>query len=161
MVAFASSYIGQSRLRQLSPFIRGLVLAVLVLSLGGCAAMGLPFGGSDMAPVSGETTGAIPAKAEVVDQVDPSDWEAVRRTVAGAPEGAAAGSLEWSNPDTGSSGTIAAVEAPIDRSGTLCRPFATTVSDVRGVRRYRGEACLRTDGRWQLHGMVAEDAQFS
>jgi surface antigen len=88
-------------------------------------------------------------------------WEAVRRTVASIPADAGASQVEWSNPDTGSTGTIATLNAPIDRAGVLCRAFATTVNDARGVRLYRGQTCLRADGRWQLHGMIADDAQLS
>ena len=47
------------------------------------------------------------------------------------------------------------------RSGQLCRSFATTVNDARGIRRYRGDACRRTDGRWQLDGMAPDDAKLS
>ena len=65
-------------------------------------------------------------------------------------------SLEWRNPDTGSNGTIALLPA-IGKSGALCRSFAATVGDVRGIHRYGGEACLRTDGRWQLHSITADD----
>jgi surface antigen len=114
-----------------------------------------------MASVSAETTGSITVEAAAVDQVDPSDWEAVRRALAGVSQDAEVSRIEWSNPDTGSTGTIATLDLPVERSGTLCRPFATTVSDVRGVSRYRGEACRRADGRWQLFGVIADDAQFS
>jgi hypothetical protein len=47
------------------------------------------------------------------------------------------------------------------RGSLTCRPLATTINDERGVRRYRGEACQRDNGRWQLYGMVADDAQLS
>ena len=69
--------------------------------------------------------------------------------------------LAWRNPDTGSAGTISALSAAHARNGLECRTFATTVNDERGIRRYRGETCLRANGRWQLYGMVADDAQLS
>ncbi len=69
--------------------------------------------------------------------------------------------IEWSNPDTGSTGTIADLRPAADRGGRLCRAFSTTVNDDRGIRRYRGDACQRTDGRWQLYGMVADDVTLS
>lgn len=153
-------YTGPSRPRQ-SPLMGAIAVAAVALSLGGCASVGLPFGEASLAAVSGETTGSLPVKADVVSQVDSSDWEAVRRAVASVSQDREASRIEWSNPDTGSTGTVATLDQPIDGNGALCRPFATTVSDVRGVRRYRGEACLRADGRWQLHGMIADDAQFS
>ncbi len=125
--------------------------------------MGVPFG-PDLADVSPEITGSIPTKpvkVDVVDQVDPSDWETIRRAVAKIPADMGATDVEWSNPDTRSTGTIAALAAPSAGAGTLCRPFATTVNDIRGVRRYRGEACQRTDGRWQLMDVAADDALLS
>src|SRR3990172_5947915 len=100
MVASGCSYIGQLRPRQSLLIIRGVAIAVLVLSLGGCTAMGLPFGEAGIARVSAETTGSIPAKAEAADPVDPSDWEAVRRTVASVPQDTGTSRIEWSNPDT-------------------------------------------------------------
>ena len=54
-----------------------------------------------------------------------------------------------------------AVAGITDQNGAVCRPFATTINDERGVRRYRGDACLRTDGRWQLNGVTADDALLS
>lgn len=159
MPGSVASYIGRSLSRQPWLALRVAALAMLAASLGGCAGLGLPFGEVQDARISGETTGTITRK--VVDQVDPSDWEAVRRTVASVPVDEAMSGVEWTNPDTGSTGTIATIDSPVERKGTLCRPFATTVSDARGVRLYRGEACQRVDGRWQLHGMIADDAHLS
>jgi surface antigen len=159
MYSSLRSYIGRSGSRQL--FVRAAAVGSVALLLGGCASVGLPLGETDLARVSGETTGSIPAKASVVDQVDPSDWEAVRRAVAAISPSVAQSQVEWANPDTGSTGTIATSDPASERAGTLCRPFATTVSDVRGVSRYRGEACQRSDGRWQLYGMIPDDAHFS
>ncbi len=159
MYSSLRSYIGRSASRQL--FLRAVAVGTLASLLGGCASVGLPLGESNLARVSGETTGSIPAKASVVDQVDPSDWETVRRAVATISPSVGQSQVEWANPDTGSTGTIAISDPASERSGTLCRPFATTVSDVRGVSRYRGEACQRSDGRWQLYGMIPDDAQFS
>jgi surface antigen len=162
MSAYRPRYIGERKPRQSPPFYRGVAAAVVALSLGGCAGLGLPGGGELI-------TGSIPANrsvtptlvsASVVDRVDPSDWETVRRTVAGASPTAGVSRIEWSNPDTGSSGTIAGLDVPTDRKGQLCRSFATTINDSRGIRGYRGDACRRTDGRWQLYGMVPDDAKL-
>jgi surface antigen len=158
MPLFACPYTGPARLRQLRG---GAAAFLLTLALGGCASTGLPLGERDFHGVSAETTASVPVKVSVVDQVDPSDWETVRRAVAGVSEANETTRIEWSNPDTGSTGIVATLDMPVEHGGTLCRPFATTVSDVHGVRRYRGEACQRTDGRWQLFGVVADDAQFS
>jgi surface antigen len=107
------------------------------------------------------TTGATLASAKVADSVDPSDWEAVRRAVASAPDEASEAAIPWSNPHTGSDGTINASAATVGKSGALCRSLETTISDYRGVRLYRGEACRRADGRWQIVRLAAGDATLS
>lgn len=149
---------GRSR-RQ--PVLPGVAALAMTLALGGCAGMGLPFGEATetrMAQAGGLR--ATPAKATAaIVAVDGSDWEAIRRAVAGVPE-TQTQEATWYNPDTGSTGTVG-VSIATGVAGTLCRPFATTVSDSRGIRRYRGDACLRTDGRWQLHGIRADDILLS
>jgi len=163
MPPYTGSYIGSPRSRQ-SPAARAAAVVFIALSLAGCGSLGLPFGAGhgDFAGPSTETTGAIPVKADAARQVDSSDWEAIRRAIAGAPETGEARRIEWSNPDTGSTGVIATLDQPTERgAGAICQPFATTVNDVRGVYGYRGEACRHSDGRWQLHGVVADDARLS
>jgi surface antigen len=164
MSAYRPRYIGARKPRQSPPFYRGVAAAAMALSLGACSAFGLP-------GASGELiTGSVPANhgvaptlvsASVVDKVDPSDWETVRRTIAGASATSGVGRIEWTNPDTGSSGTIVGLDVPTDRKGQLCRSFSTTISDARGIRGYRGDACRRTDGRWQLFDMIPDDAKLS
>ena len=157
------SYIRALQPRQLPSFYRGVAAALLALSLGGCAGLGLPFG-AEMAANSAAANGKIGptlVSAQVVDGVDASDWEAIRRTVAAVPTDSTVDTIAWRNPDTGSVGTISGLNAAQAKAGLECRGFATTVSDQRGVRRYRGEACQRTNGRWQLYGMVPDDAQLS
>lgn len=163
MAGCGTSYTGDGRSGQSPAVVRIVALGLLALSLGGCAGMGLPFGeagGERMAAAGGRSAGkATLASAAVVDRVDASDWEAIRRTIASSSE-ASTQRLDWLNPDTGSNGTIAVLPA-IAKGGALCRSFATTISDARGVRRYGGDACLRTDGRWQLTAITADDALIS
>jgi len=163
MYARRHSYIDATKLRQSPLACRGVAVAVLVLSLGGCAGLGLPFG-SELSASNASAAGRLKptlVSANVVDDVDPSDWEAIRRTVAATAADSSADRIAWSNPDTGSAGTIAGLSAEQAQSGLQCRTFATTINDQRGIRRYRGETCQRTNGRWQLYGMVADDAQLS
>ncbi len=157
------SYIRALKPRQMVRAFPGVAVAILALSLGGCAGLGLPFG-AELASTDPMTTGSIKptlVSANVVDGVDASDWEAIRREVADVPVDSAVDRLAWRNPDTGSAGTISGLSAARAQSGLACRTFATTVNDQRGVRRYRGETCRRSNGRWQLYGMVADDAQLS
>lgn len=126
----------------------------------GCAGIGLPIAdfhpertGATVAAKSGPTDGA----AAAIAAIDPSDWEAVRRAVAEAITARnTTVAINWSNPDTGSSGTIAPL-LTVAAGNSACRPFATTLSDARGVRRFRGDACRESTGRIQLLRVVADD----
>jgi hypothetical protein len=161
MFGRAFSYNGVGHLRQ-SPFVpRAVAAALLALSLGGCAGTGLPFdeATSSHLAANGDSARPILASATVADRVDPSDWEMVRYTLAGASKGPAP-SLDWLNPDTGSTGTITTTATAIEGK-YLCRSFATTVNDLRGIRRYRGEACAPEGGRLQLRGVTPDDAAIS
>ena len=154
------SYTGQGWMGQRSVAARGIALAAIALSLGGCAGLGLPFGEAGAGPQASINNPARPilASAVVADQADTSDWEMVRRTAEGAP--VAASRLDWVNPTTGSSGSLA-IAVATGKGDTLCRAFATTINDMRGIRRYRGDACAASDGRTQLTGVVADDATLS
>ena len=128
---------------------------LVALSLAGCARFGA-FESGD-----GDVTGSIapaksPASAEL-QGVDPSDWTAVRTKLADAGVGANV-ELEWQNPRTRSAGTITTLAAPGLKGGATCQPFATTVNDMRGIRRYRGEACHTGAGAWRLTDVVADDS---
>lgn len=138
------SYTHRAGERQSLPYFRAAVLGGLALAAAGCTATAID-------PVH---TGSL-VRATVADSVDPSDWEAVRRTIAGI--GGEAFDQAWKNPKTGSSGTVMA-EAPEPRADGVCRAFATTVNDLRGVRRYRGEACQDGNEGWRLTGIVPEDS---
>jgi surface antigen len=163
MFARRHSYIPALPPSQSARVCGALAVATLTLSLGGCAGLGLPFGAESTVRTSAMTTGSIKptlVSAKIVDSVDASDWEAIRRTVASASD-TAVDTLAWRNPDTGSAGTVSALSAAEQRSGHDCRTLITTINDQHGVRRYRGQTCRMGDGRWQLFGMVADDAQFS
>ena len=144
----------RQRLRRRSPGVAALI--GLAIGLAGCSPFGLPFG-PDAGGVSNEVVGSIPVHATLSDSVDPSDWEAVRRTIAAVPQNQSQ-TVNWSNPDTGSTGAVTALAAA---AGASCRPFATTVSDPHGVRRYSGQVCRQIDGRWRLKSIAADDALFS
>lgn len=95
----------------------------------------------------------------VIDGVAPSDWERIRLFAATNVTQAKVGEvLDWTNADTGSNGTIAPLAAMRPGSeGRQCRAIALTISDVRGIRRYQGDACHTPDGMWQLFDVVPED----
>jgi surface antigen len=148
-------YTRRTRLGQSRVLSRVAVLATLAIPLGGCAGLGLPFdeaGAGSQASLN-RPAHAIPAAAIVVNQADPSDWDMIRRTAEGAPQTAAR--LDWSNPTTGSAGSVAIAA---DNPESLCRAFAVTISDMRGIRRYHGQACQAADGHTHLTGVAADDA---
>ncbi len=134
--------------------MRVAALALLALSIAGCARLGLPFN---------EAAGEAPVRraslvsATVSDRVDPTDWLTVRQTLGRIPVNATAGTtLDWRNALTDSDGTVSLLTAAVSRNGTLCRGFTATINDLRGIRRYRGESCRGADG-WQLSGIVPDN----
>lgn len=167
-----SSYIGGGWIRQSRPLVQAIAVLGVAFSLGGCAQLGLPMVETDNRPVADRmATGATLVSATVnpnttvtpkaTANVDPSDWEAMRRALAAAPADIGGTAIAWSNPDTGSDGTITPAAASPGKSGKLCRMLAATISDNRGVRLYRGEACQTTNGRWLIVRIGADDATLS
>lgn len=161
MPAAEPPYIDVARRRQSARRFVVLTIAAMTATLGGCAGMGLPF-----ADVDRTTTASIPgshpvlASATFIDRVDPSDWQSIRKTIAAAPNAATTG-IEWTNPATGTTGTVAVAAAKTPKNGLSCRTFATTISDARGIRRYRGDACLSGGGMLTLRDVAADDATIS
>ena len=85
--------------------------------------------------------------------------EAIRVAISRIPANTGSGA-NWNNSRTGSAGTITALAVGQGGLNAACRAFATTINDSRGIRRYRGEACLRRDGNWQLFGVTADDTKL-
>jgi surface antigen len=138
------------------------ILLIAGCSLAGCSLMP----GGPEADIDPMTTASIaPAKPatptrSVVEAVAPSDWEHIRLTASTfIPSSANGDIIDWTNPDTGSNGTLSPVRVARDEpDGRNCRAFSLTVSDVRGIRRYKGDACRAPDGMWQLFEVVPEDS---
>lgn len=155
-----SSYIGEGRVRQPSPLIRPVIVGLLAAHLVGCAGLGLPFG--DAAGDHNLTTGSIEkAGGRRTGKVAQSDWEAIRQNIArAAAENTPSQALAWSNPETGTTGTLMVLDTVTATNDANCRNFQTTVNDVRGIRHYRGEACKLTEDRWELFGVLADDSKL-
>jgi surface antigen len=58
--------------------------------------------------------------------------------------------LAWSNPDTGNSGTIVAINKFVGSHGQSCKKFQTTVDSFVGISLYDGETCEVKRGHWVL-----------
>jgi surface antigen len=155
------SYTDVSRRRQLARVAAALTVMASAAGLTGCAGMGLPFGGLDRtttASIRPASTQAV-ADATFINRVDPTDWEALKQTIAAAPA-TATGDIDWSNPITGTTGAVSV--AAIARVGAAsCRTFTTTINDVRGARHYRGQACAAGSGMVELRGVAADDLTVS
>lgn len=138
----------------------GPIMLIAGCGLAGC---GLAPGGpeADLDPMT--TASIAPARPaairSVVEAVAPSDWEHIRLTASTfIPTSANGDIIDWTNPDTGSNGTLSPLRAAkAEPDGRNCRAFSLTVSDVRGIRRYKGDACRALDGMWQLFEVVPED----
>jgi surface antigen len=151
---FRVSYTGQPQCRQ-PPVLSIAAAFLLALSITGCARVGLPF--SEASAGRAPVRGASLVSATISDRVDPTDWLTVRQTIGRIPANAVAGTtIDWRNTLTNSDGTVSVLTAAATRKGTICRSFAATINDLRGIRRYRGEACRGADG-WQLSGVAPDD----
>lgn len=127
----------------------GNIAAVLAVALylSGCA-VGKSV--DKLADDGGLTTGSIP-QSVVVEDVDPGDAEQIKLAVADAGDTVSDSNLlAWSNPETGNSGTITAIDEYIGTSGQSCKKFRTTVDSFMGISLYEGETCELKKGFWVL-----------
>ncbi|MCC6984370.1 MAG: hypothetical protein IT535_13965 [Bauldia sp.] len=125
------------------------VLAALAL-LAGCSGPGNQFA---RAPVDPVTTASI--TSEPGTSISLIDLDAMRQAISGSLAVLAGGTVFWSNSESGSDGII---EFATIESEASCRPFAVTVSDLRGIRRYRSEACPGSEGGWDFAEITPEDS---
>ena len=77
------------------------------------------------------------------------DEDTIKNAVTSAgPDSIEEGEVSWSNPSTGSAGTITQIEQR-KTAGQICRSFAATREAYDGVTLYRGDLCLdRRTGWW-------------
>jgi surface antigen len=127
--------------------VGGAVLGVAVCLLSGCAMKG--FSVEKAVPDQTTVTGSV-APAQSVDNKGSSDQTTVRNIVS-ALNFTQWGSkpVPWSNPETGSQGTITAIAEKKDETG-LCREFQTSRESFDGVMLYKGETCMQNGGQWTL-----------
>ncbi len=125
--------------------VGGLVVGVALCLLPGCAMNTLEKAVPDQTSVTGSV-----ATAQPVDNKGSSDQTTVRNIVS-ALNFTQWGSkpVPWSNPETGSQGTITAIAEKKDETG-LCREFQTSRESFDGVMIYKGETCLQNGGQWTL-----------
>lgn len=155
-----SSYNGDGCERQPSSAACSFALLFLAVSLAGCSGIGKS-GGQLVSDRQLTTSAVHKVSARGSGKVDPSDWETVRGAIAKADANRRYNSsIDWNNSKTGSTGTITifnTIPATNDRD---CRNFSTTINDDRGIRHYRGEACLLADDSWRLFSVLADDSEL-
>jgi surface antigen len=96
-----------------------------------------------------------PVKSEGIDG---TDAEVIKNAVAQADKAPDASNLlAWSNPDTGNSGTITAIDRFVGSHGQKCKKFETTVDTFMGISLYDGETCELKPGFWVLSWFIRKD----
>jgi surface antigen len=127
----------------------------LAFSIAGCSvSKGMGNLTSEPELITGSVTKSVEDEG-----IDPTDAEAIKLTVV---EGGSAGSdsalLAWSNPETGNSGTITAIDKFIGNHGQSCKKFRTSVDSFMGISLYNGETCELKPGFWVLSWFIREEA---
>ena len=95
-------------------------------------------------------TGSVsePVKKEGVES---TDADVIKEIVADTnAEKVKTSALAWSNPDTGNSGTIVAIDKFVGSHGQKCKKFQTTIDSFVGISFYDGETCEVKRGMWVL-----------
>ncbi|MFK7901954.1 MAG: RT0821/Lpp0805 family surface protein [Nitratireductor sp.] len=65
----------------------------------------------------------------------------------------------WSNPQSGNTGTITAIDDYIGTHGQSCKKFRTTVDSFMGIALYNGETCELKKGFWVLSWFIRDTAK--
>ena len=126
---------------------RTILLLTLGIFASGCAVAGnsLP----EITDGSQLVTNSVVEKAKT-DGIEETDAEIIKATVATAGSASVSEPLAWSNPETGSSGAIVAIDKFLGSHGQKCRGFKTSVDNFMGIAFYNGEACQIGAGEWVL-----------
>lgn len=120
--------------------------ATVAVSLAGCSLSRKAALETDSSIVTTSIT--KPMEAEGIES---TDVEVIKSVVAEAgASGKQSSELAWSNPDTGNSGTIMAVDKVVGSQGQDCKKFQTTVDNFTGISLYNGETCETKKGSWVL-----------
>ena len=126
----------------------------LSIILGGCAVNGNS--GAELTSTNDIITGSVtePAKPEGIAE---TDAELIKSTVVNAKISAKTTPLSWSNPKTGSSGTIVSIDRFKGKHGQNCRGFKTSVDSFAGISFYNGETCQIKADQWVLSWLQTSD----
>lgn len=129
--------------------------AVLTLALshglGGCAG-GLPFLPTSMHDI--DTTGSISAAPVLSPQLSEADNQRAAIALNKALDPMAAGNpVDWSSPESGYSGSFAAIGQAYVRDDQVCRGFLASLA-TEGQRNWmQGAACRAAAGHWRIEAV--------
>jgi hypothetical protein len=111
--------------------------------------MSVPGLGTDDAPaVTGSIAPPIEVQQPIPQTLAYSDVTKIGLAADATLWQAGAGTGDWINSATGSSGSVAsAADEEAGDSSTACRSFSTIVTSVGGVHSYNGRICRAENGR--------------
>lgn len=134
--------------KNMSRFLRVIAVAGLCVSATACSLSDSKLAGLKSEASLVNTSVSKPVKNAGIAS---TDAEIIKSAVAHAKVSSSSSTaLAWVNPDTGSSGTIMAIDNYFGKHGQKCRVFKTTVSTFMGVAFYNGEACQISPKEWVL-----------
>jgi len=127
--------------------LRVTAIALALAGAQGCAVNGntLP----ELASNNSVITNSVIAQTRS-EGVEATDADVIKTAVATAHMTDNVKALAWQNPETGSSGTIVAIDNFMGKHGQKCRGFKTSVDTFMGISFYNGEACQISPGEWAL-----------
>ncbi len=119
--------------------------------LGGLAGAQVGSGSGQLAATAaGALLGAV-LGSEIGKSLDKADQLYAERTAQDALENSPSNQTsQWSNPDSGNSGTVTPTEAYQTTDGQYCREYQTTVTVGGETQDAYGTACRQPDGSWQI-----------
>ena len=122
-------------------------------ALGGLAGSQIGSGKGKLAATAiGTLLGAL-AGSEAGKSLDRADKLYAAQTSRRALETNRSGqSSQWSNPDSGNSGSVTPTRTYKSAAGRYCREFQQTVTVGGRTEDAYGRACQRPDGTWEIVG---------
>ena len=119
--------------------------------LGGLAGAQVGDGSGQLAATAaGAVLGAV-LGSEIGKSLDKADQLYAERTAQDALENTPSNQTsQWSNPDSGNSGTVTPTETYQTTDGQYCREYQTTVTVGGETQHAYGPACRQPAGRWRI-----------
>ena len=125
----------------------------IIGGVGGAAAGGLiasAFNANTAGVLGGMVLGGLLGGA-VGNRMDAADRREANRATYSALESAPSGTTtNWSNPDSGNSGTTTLTRTYQAKTGEYCREYEQTVTIGDESQAAYGTACRQPDGKWRV-----------